>query len=88
MMGIDRDRPAVEQRELVIVRQHLRLGGARVLDLDSTICGEGGRVEREGTVGVEVVFAVLEHDDRGGAARVRGVGCVFRDEFLQFWTRG
>lgn len=71
MVNIHGDCPSVKQGELIVVSEDLGLCGARILDLNSTIGGEGCRVEGEGSVRMEVVFAVLEHDYSGSAARIR-----------------
>lgn len=75
MVGIDGDGPAVEEGELVVVGEDLGRRGARVLDLNATVGGERSGVESEGSVRVEVVLSVLEHDYSGRAAGIRSVGC-------------
>jgi hypothetical protein len=72
MMNINCDGPSVVKLELGVVGQDFGRRGAGILNLDATVGDEGGGVQRERSVGVKVIFAVLPNNDGGGAT---WIGC-------------
>lgn len=76
VVAVDRDAPPVVQFKLRVVRQDFGRTRARVLHLDATVGLEGRRIEREGSVVVEVVLRTILASWSSGFAKRKGTGSL------------